>query len=315
MWDVPGGRARLLRWAVDPEVPYRAGTVLAEIRTADDLVVGLTATDGGALLEPLPPPGALVGPLLAVAARRTPQALAAEPPVTVRTHETAGSYLLSADRQVLLECGPGGRSVTSLGTATGEVLSVFTPEPTDLPAAPDGGRLFVDPEGRPALVSWDDGTGVSVLDVRSGKLTTRIGEATGGMRFLVDESSWRLAVEAEGRAAVGRYRRSTVTVWDLHTGGRLHRATDGGWQQRHPQFRPRSAADGFRLEAVSPDGGLAATVHTDGVVVTDVVTGTELFRTAIPPDTQAWVAFDGDGQHLLINTENAGRSRVHVLQV
>jgi hypothetical protein len=198
---------------------------------------------------------------------------------------------------------------------TGEVRNVFTPEPTDRPATHRGGRLFVDPEGRPALLAWDAETGVSVFDVRSGKLTTRIGEAVGGRRFLVDEAGWRVAVESEGRAAVGRYRRSTVTVWDLHTGGRLDRATDGGWEQRHPEFRERSAADGFGPEAVSPDGGLTATVRADAVLLTDVASGVEVFRTALAADARAWVAFDADGQLLLINTESAGRSRVDVLQV
>ena len=313
VWDVPGSRARLLRWTVAPESRYPAGTVLAEIRTADDLIVGLTAADSGALREPLPSPGALVGPVLAVAARRLPEALLAVPPVAVRTHQGADSFLLSAD--VLLECGAGGSSVTSRAVATGDVRNVFTPEPTDLPASRQGGRLFVDPEGRPALLAWDAETGVSVFDVRSGKLTTRIGEAVGGRRFLVDEAGWRVAVESEGRAAVGRYRRSTVTVWDLHTGGRLDRATDGGWEQRHPEFRERSAADGFGPEAVSPDGGLTATVRADAVLLTDVASGVEVFHTALAADARAWVAFDADGQLLLINTESAGRSRVDVLQV
>lgn len=205
--------------------------------------------------------------------------------------------------------------MTSRTAATGEVLSVFTPEPADLPGTAEDGRLFVDPEGRTALLVWGAETGVSVFDVRSGKLTTRIGEAVGGRRVLVDEAGWRVAVESEGRAAVGRYRRSTVTVWDLHTGGRLDRTTDGGWEQRHPEFRPRSAADGFGVEAVGPDGGVAATVRADAVLLTDVATGREVFRTAVPPGAQAWVSFDGDGQLLLINTENAGRSRVDVLQV
>lgn len=313
-WDVPGGRARLLRWTVDPEVPYPAGAVLAEIRTADDLIVGLTATDGGALLESLPPPGALLGRVLAVGSRRTPQALAADPPAVLRTHQTAGSYLLSADRQVLLECAADGSSVTSRAASTGEVLEVFTPEAADLPAGRDGGRLFVDPEGRPALLAWDADTGVSVFDVQAGKLTARINEAVGGQRFLVDESTWRLAVEGEGRAAVGRYRRATVTVFDLHTGSRLDRATDSGWGQRHPEFRSRSAADGFGDEAVSPDGRLTATARPDGVLLHDGA-GTELFRAATPPDAQARVAFDGAGRSLLINVESAGRSRVDVLQV
>jgi molecular chaperone DnaK len=302
VWDVPGGAARLLRWTVRPGEAYPRGAVLAEIRTADDLVLGLTAPAAGGLLGPLPAPGAVVGPVLAVAARRPPAA--AGPPPLLRTHEVAGSHLLSADRHVLLECAGDGRSVRSWAAAGGQLLGTFAPEQAET----SGGRLFVHPEGGPALVAWDPDAGIAVWDVQSGKLGTRIRDAAGARRVLVDEVAWQVAVEAPAR-----YRRTAVTVWDLDTGALVERVSDGGWAQRHPRFRARSAADGFTGAAVSPDGGLRAVATAETVLLFDVPSGHEVFRA--PAAGEARVAFEGDGALLLVATERDGRSRVDVHQV
>jgi molecular chaperone DnaK len=237
--------------------------------------------------------------------------LVQDPPPRVRSAETAGSYLLSADRQVLLEAAPTGTSVRSTMAATGVLLGVFVPE---IPPSPNRlGRVFVDPDGRPALLSWDPEAGVSGWDIASGKLTVRIADAVGGRRVLVDEAGWRLAVAGEGRAAAGRYRRSAITVWDLRTGGQLDKATDGSWEQRHPQFRPHSAADSLRTVAES--GGLRAMTGADGLLLLDAASGTELFRAAPPDGTQGRVAFDGEGRHLLLVWEREGWSRVDVYEI
>jgi molecular chaperone DnaK len=318
VWDLPPGPVRLLRWALDEGMPYPAGSVLAQIRTPDDRVLGLTAPRAGILVGHRPAAGEQLGAVLAVAARRPAQALALDPPPLRHSLETAGSFLLSADRHVLLECDAAGTSVRSTVAGTGELLGVFAPEPPwSGPAAKGGGRVFVDPEGRPALVCWDDEGGVAVWDIQSGKLTVRMPDAIGGRRVLVDESAWRLAVESEGRAAVGRYRRSTVTVWDLHTGGRVEKATDGAWEARHPHFGRRSAADGLTAEAVSPDGQLHAAVRPDGVLLTDAETGLELLRVTTPGTVAAAarVAFDGDGRRLLTAWERDGWSQIDVHEI
>ncbi len=316
VWELPAEPVRLLRWTVDEGVGYPAGAVLAEVHTVDDLVLSLTAPHPGSLVGHRPPAGTMLGPVLALAARRPREALAENPPPLLRSTRTTGSYLLSADRHVLLECDPTGTSVRSTVAAGGELLGIFTPE-QHAPGggAHRGGRVFVDPEGRPALVTWDAEAGVWVWDIASGKLTVRIPEAVGGRRMLVDESGWRLAVQSEGRATVGRYRRSTVTVWDLHTGGRVEKATDGSWEQRNPQFRPRSDADGLTTSAVSTDGELAATVDADGLLLRDTATATELFRAPAPDGARGRVAFAGDGRHLLIGWEREGWGRIDVHEI
>ncbi|HET9519082.1 MAG TPA: Hsp70 family protein [Actinoplanes sp.] len=308
LWDLPPGPVWLLRWTVGEGEPYPAGAVLAEVRTADDLILGLTAPRAGSMVGVRPAPGTLLPPTLVVSARRPVQALAADPPPLLRTAETAGSYLLSADRHVLLECDPTGGSVRSTVAATGALLGVFEP---DQPAR-HRGRIFVDPDGQPALITWDPQDGVSVWDVATGKPTVRIRDAVGDGRVLVDETGWRLALESEGRAAVGRYRRSTVTVWDLRTGALVEKATDGAWEQRHPQFQPRSGADG--LTAVAAADELLATIEPGGLRLT-ATDGTELFRSAAPEGAHGRVAFDGDGRHLLVVWEREGWSRIDVHQI
>jgi molecular chaperone DnaK len=315
VWDLPAEPVRLLRWTVPDDTPYPAGAVLAEVRTADDLVLALTAAHPGSVVGHRPTPGTPLGPVLAVAARRPTQALAQDPPPLRRSTTTAGSYLLSADRLVLLECHPTGTSVRSTVAATGELLGIFAPDPAATAGGTSGSRVFVDPEGRPVLVSWDAEAGVSVWDVQSGKLTVRIREAVGGQLVGVDETGWRLAVEGAGRAAVGRYRRSTVTVWDLHTGSRLEKATDGSWQQRNPQYRARSAADGLTDEAIAPDGRLHVAVRPDAVVLQDVASGSQLWHGPAPTGARGRVAFDGDGRLLLTVWEHAQGSRLDVHEI
>lgn len=313
-WDVPGGEAHLLHWSVQIEQPYPAGAVLAEIRTADDVLVRLTAPQAGCLPGPLPPAGTPIGPVLAVSTRRPAAALGADPPRLLHRRETAGSYLLSADRHVLLECDPTGSSVRSSAAATGELLGVLrTAGGTDdsAPAAGSGGRLFVDPAGRPVLVTWEPRSGVCLTDVQSGEPVRQLADAVGARRVLLDETAWRLAV-ISGTSSTA----DEVTVFDLHTGERLTREShDEDWTQRHPGFRRRSHTDGLTGEAVSTDGRLHAVAHPAGVLLRDSVEDVELCRLAAPPRADALVAFDGDDMCLLINWESPEGSRFDVLRV
>jgi molecular chaperone DnaK len=308
VWDLPP--ARVLRWTAGPEVPYPAGAVLAQVRTDDGVILDLTATHAGELLPGGPPPGTALEAVFAMGVRRPLDVLTQDPPRWARSATAAGSHLLSADRLILLECDVTGTAVRSTVAATGELLGVFAPERGELPG---GGRVFVDPDGNPALIALDADAGVSVWDIASGKLTARIGDAAGGQRVLVDESGWRIAVQSVGRAAVGRYRRSTVTVWDLHTGAQTDRTTDGTWEQRNPQFQARSAADGLR--ATASDAELTASITDDGLLLHDVRTGLLLFRAAPPTGSVGRVAFDGDGRHLLAVWEHDAGSRVDVYEI
>jgi molecular chaperone DnaK len=312
LWDLPGGRARLLNWEVRPGERYPAGAVLARIRTEEQLVVGLPAPRAGSLSGPLLQPGSLVGPVLAVCARREPATLAAEPPAVLRTVETTGTYLLGADEKTLYECSARGDAVRILSADTGELLGGFTPERTGGSA---GGRLFVDPQGRVTLIGWDDEMGVRVWDVARGALTAQIGEALDVHRMLVDETGWRVAVESAGRQSVGRYRRAAVTVFDLYTGSVEDKIADPVWEQRNPAFQLRSTADAFVAQAVTADGQLRAEVQPSGVVLSDPAEHLELHRMVPPAPAAAGVAFVPDGDLLLVNWEFETGSRVDVIGI
>ncbi|MEU4159429.1 Hsp70 family protein [Actinoplanes sp. NPDC026670] len=310
VWDVPGGRARLLNWEVRPGERYPAGAVLAQVRTDDQLVARLAAPRAGRLNGPLPQPGALVGPVLAVGARRDPVTLAAESPTVLRSVETAGTYLLGADQITLYECSARADEVRIWSAGTGEALGGFTPEPTGGSA---GGRLFVDPQGRVTLIGWDDEMGLRVWDVASGTLTAQIAEAFDVRRVLVDETGWRVAVEGAGRQSVGRYRRTAITVFDLDTGSVEDKISDPVWEQRNPAFRPRSAADAFVAQAATADGQLRAGVQSAGVVLSDPAEGLELHRMVPPAPAAAGVAFVPGSDLLLVNWEFETGSRVDVI--
>jgi hypothetical protein len=112
-----------------------------------------------------------------------------------------------------------------------------------------------------------------------------------------------------------------VTVWDLHTGTRVDRTTDGTWEQRHPTFRARSSADGLTPSAT--EAGLTAGMDDGGLVLRDAASGSVLFRSP-PPDTarsraagsaHGRVAFDGDGRHLLVVWEHEAGSQVDVHEI
>ncbi len=297
-WAVPDGR--LVRWSVPAGRAVPAGTVLGEVRTADDLVHGLLAPRELALHDPLPGPGTPVGALLAVPASRGPERLRADPPPLVRRWESTEAFLLTPDRGTLV--ASDGRSVRCLPLDGPE--TAFTPDgPT---AAGRGGRVHLDPDGRLVLVTWDD-DGVAVWDVGTGKLAVRLPEAARPTAVYVDEEHWRLAAEAPGRSS-GRYRRPVATLWDLRTGAHLDRITDLAWRRRHPGYADRSHRDAFRPAATA--GPLHAAVTPLGVRLT--LDGVPVHDEPAPG---ASVAFDATGTRLLIRAAHEGRSRVDVRHV
>ncbi|MDP9797506.1 hypothetical protein J2S43_006018 [Catenuloplanes nepalensis] len=319
-WDIPGGDAKLLRWNVGEGEAFREGTVVAEVRTGDERVYQLTATHAGALLSHTVPPGGQVGSTLVTAATRDAAALAADPPTQRLQLRTSGSWLLTPDRQVLVECDTTGRHIRSFVIATGELIGEFRP---DFGAGTaQGARIFFDPEGRLSLIAWDTEGTFSVWDVETGKLSTRFRDSVGPVRVLVDEPTWRLAAEADGKVQVGRYRRGVTTLWDLRTGERLERTGDETWEQRNPGFRMRSPTDAFNTESISPDGRLRALVTSDldgsGVLsLQDIESSLEVFRVHAPaaPEAEGFVprlltSFTADGKLLLANWDYADRSLV-----
>ncbi|WP_213456021.1 Hsp70 family protein [Rhizomonospora bruguierae] len=308
-WSIPGGGGRLLRWLVEENHPHEAGTPLALVRTGDDRVVEVTAAEPGRVLAHRIPAGGLVGPTLAVAAARDPAALLADPPPQVSEVGTDGEWLLTPQRRVLLECVDGGRVVTARAVPDGAPLGEVRPA---LVGPPLGGRLFVDPEGRPALLAWEPTGALHLYDLGSARLTNTFGEPEPPGTVLVNEQLWRVAVASVGRG-VGRYRRGTVTIWDLASGAPVDRLSDESWMHRHPGYAQRSTRDAFTATAVAPDG-LRATTRpaAGGVAVTLTERDTEVFRTEQADATGASVAFTEDGRHLLARWTAPGHSRVTV---
>jgi molecular chaperone DnaK len=317
-WDVPGGRAELARWLVAEGQPYHAGAVVAQLRVPDERVFDLVAPQAGTLLAHRAAAGQRVGPVLVASAAKTPKALAEHPPPHLHRLEVAGSWLLTPDRQRLVECDGAGRGVRYRDVGDAAVTGEFVPEPAS--AAPVGGRVFVGPDGRLCLVAWDTEGWFSVWDVDTGKLVTRFRDPGGAADVRVNEAEWRLAAEAEGKVAVGRYRRSTITIWDLRTGSRVDKVNDEAWTRRHPDYSSRSRTQGFGTTVASPDGQLRAAMlqASDGswvLLVHDIATEQEVFRARETPGRRALAGFSADGRHLLANWESDGSSVVDVWHV
>ncbi|BCB87166.1 hypothetical protein Psuf_044790 [Phytohabitans suffuscus] len=316
-WDVPGGRGELMRWLVGEGQPYPAGAVVARVRVPDDRVFDLVAPQAGTLLAHRAAVGQRVGPVLVASAAKTPKALAEHPPPLQHRLEVAGSWLLTPDRQRLVECDGAGRFVRYRLVGDPAVTGEFIPEVGT--AAPAGGRVFVGPDGRLCLVAWDSESWFSLWDVDTGKLLTRFREPAGASGVRVNEIEWRLATEAEGKA-VGRYRRSTFTIWDLRTGDRVDKVSDDAWTRRNPDYSSRSRGQGFGTTVASPDGQLRAAMleASDGswvLLVHDIATEQEVFRARETPDRRALAGFSADGRHLLANWESESRSTVDVWHV
>jgi hypothetical protein len=316
-WDIPGGRGELMRWLVAQGQPYPAGAVVAQVRVLDDRVFDLVAPRGGTLLAHHATAGQQVGAVLVASAAKTPKALAEHPPPLEHRLEVAGSWLLTPDRQRLVECDGAGRYVRYRAIGDATVTGEFVPEPAG--AAPVGGRVFVGPDGRLCLIAWDAESWFSVWDVDTGKLMTRFRDPGGASDVRVNEAEWRLATATEGKA-VGRYRRATFTIWDLRTGSRVGKVSDDTWTRRHPDYSSRSLTQGFGPTVASPDGQLRAALleASDGswvLLVHDIATEQEVFRARETPGRRALAGFSADGRHLLANWESEGRSQVDVWHV
>ncbi|WFE27014.1 hypothetical protein O7623_27775 [Solwaraspora sp. WMMD791] len=316
-WEIPGGRARLARWCVPPGEPYQAGAVLAHIRTPDERIFELTAAQQGRQLGQQVSVGDLVGPVLVVAAAKDATALQGQPPPRRRHLESTGSWLLTPDGEHLVECDRAARLIRLRAIADDTVRAEFRPDHG--PGGDPQGRVFIDPEGRLAVVTWDTDGFLSVWDIETGKLTVRFRDPGEPHRVLVDETGWRAAAEGRTRA-VGRYRRTVVTLWDLRTGNRIDRITDDAWQQHLPEFAEQSQLGGFRASVVSADGQLRASVADglDGItamLLQDTVTGQELFRVLGGTGQRLRVGFSADSRHLLANWESNERSLIDVWDV
>jgi hypothetical protein len=313
-WPIPGGMARLERWAKPAGSAYHRGEVIARIRTLDDQVFDLTAPADGTLLDQARSPGDLVGPMLIAAAKRRTSALAGDAPGRLARLCAAGEWLLTPDRQYLVECATTTPHVKLWSIPDGKLVNEFAPRVSDGAQ----GRVFINPYGRLALVAWDAGGTFSVWDVGNGRLLATFRDSHAPQAVLVNETQWRLTAESED-GSVGRYRRSTATIWNLADGTRLERVTD----DRHRRligYQPRSIIDGFGDKAVSPDGTLyAVPVRTPSgataMALQESTSDSEIFREEYAPHTRLRMAFSADGRFLLANSEWGQQSQVDVWEL
>jgi molecular chaperone DnaK len=310
-WDIPGGRARLVRWLVKEGEPFGAQAVLAQVRTAEDRVFDLTAgRTAGVLLEQRVHVGGVVATgALAATARTATDADRFQ--LTKRHHlQVAGRWLLTPDRQRLVEWPATAEYVKVRSVANGGLVNELRP-------VQDGarqGRVMLAPGQHLALVTWDVEGNFAVWDVASGQLTAKF---SGGHRphlVLVNEARWRLVTTADSATSTGRYRRDVATVWDLATGARIDKFVGDDLHRRFSGYAEHSAADAFAIETNSPDGRLRAAAHEHTVSVRDVEHDHEVFR-ADHPGGRAHTAFTHDGRHLLTRWETDEAAWIDVFEV
>jgi molecular chaperone DnaK len=291
--------------------------VLAQVRTADERVFDLTAPDDGMLLAGSARVGELVGPTLTAEIRRPASLLAGDPPDKRQMLSTTGEWLLTPNRELLVDCAASARQVRLWSIPDGVLIGEFEP---DLGGAqPHRGRVFVNPGGQLSLVAWNPSGAFSVFDVRSGRRTASFRDSNAPLNVMVNEDQWRLTAEAEDGGSAGRYRRQVATVWDLGTGQRLEKLTDHVAEQLNG-YRDRSVVDSFGEQAVSPDGRFRAVPVSSGRGATGValrVAGTdqEVFRAEHPPSPRVRVAFSASGSLLLANWEAGQHSQVDVWEL
>ncbi|GAA1756908.1 Hsp70 family protein [Luedemannella helvata] len=312
-WEIPGGRARLLRWLVEEGEPYSAGACLAQIGTLDDRVFDLTAVHEGTLLDRRVRPGDTVEMTLVAAASKSSVALVDDPPAKMYELWAAGTWLVSPDGRTLVECAETTGEIRFHQIADGAVTAQFRPE-VDA-GRPHHGRAYVSPDGRLTLAAWDNDGRFSIWDVESGRSLSRFQDGGGPHKVLVNEALWRLTAEGQGKVSAGRYQRTVTTMWDLRTGARVEKLTDPDWQRRHPGFQERSVRDGFGVKVDSPDGRLRAIGDSGTVTLREATTDRELFRAVEAQVRAVRTAFSADGRYLIASWDFGERSRVDVWEI
>ncbi len=297
VWSVPE-RARLVRWLVGEGESYTHGARLAQVRTPDDRVFDLTALRDGVLLEHRVHPGGFVGSGTVAAMSRSALVFTGDRPTKHLALKVSGDWMLTPDRKHLVECADSGAYVRMRAFHSGAVVQEVSPG-----SAPSHGRVFIDTQGRLALVSWTEGGLFGVWEVPSGRLVAQFQAAARPLSVKVHEGDWRLVSEVDKKVSVGRYRRDVATMWDLSTGSVVDEIIGDDLAHRFPGFVERSARHGFATEACSPDGRLrAGSSRVDGhaaVWLHQADTDEELFRADVATASPVRSAFSADGHYLL----------------
>ncbi|BCJ73513.1 hypothetical protein CS0771_30570 [Catellatospora sp. IY07-71] len=313
-WDLPDGRARLVRWLVEPGGQYTAGATLAQVRTADDRVYDLTAQRDGILMERRAEPGAYLTSDTIAAMSRSAKLLGGDRAARRHRMQVAGDWLLTPDHELLVECERTGAYVRTRAIDNGAVVNEIRPRRRDEDCQ---GQVFVAPGGRLALVSWTPDGHFSVWDVASGELTSSFKAAANNrpVKVLVHEGQWRLIAEADRKVHVGRYVRDVATLWDLSSGTVVEEMVGEDLFRRYAGFTDRSPHDGFAPQCDSPDGRLRAGVAGSAVWLHEAGTDEEVFRTDIGEASSVRTAFSADGHHLLARWQTPDTTCVDIWQV
>ncbi|GAA1414069.1 Hsp70 family protein [Catellatospora coxensis] len=313
-WDLPDGRARLVRWLVGPGQQYGPGAALAQVRTADDRVYDLTAQREGILLEHRTAAGDFLTSDTVAAVARSAKLISGDRAAKRHQMRVAGDWLLTPDHELLVECERSGAYVRMRSIATGAVVNEVRPKQR----VGDGtGKVFVGPGGRLALVAWNPDGQFTVWDVASGHLTSSFKAASNNrpVKVLVHEGQWRLIAEADRKVHVGRYVRDVATMWDLGTGTVVEEMVGEDLHRRYDGYAEHSPHDGFAPQCDSPDGRLRAGAAGNAVWLHESGTDEEVFRTDIAAARSVRTAFSADGHHLLARWSTADTTCVDVWQV
>jgi methyl-accepting chemotaxis protein len=227
---------------------------------------------------------------------RTMSAATGHPTTRYRLRGAPG-WFLTPDLAHLVECAPDG--VAYYAVPSGEPVGELRPRHE---TAPGGAGVYVNPDGRLVLVSWDPAGAFRLWDVGTGAAVASFQNDGAPLWVAVDEENWRLVAPTGRMAQVGRYRREVATIWDLRTGTAVEDiAVDD--VARSDDYHTRSVADSFATEAVTADRQLYA-AGGRALVLYDGRTGRERFRMDEPDATGVRAAFDAEGTLLLAHWES-----------
>lgn len=313
-WDLPDGRARMVRWLVEQGQQYGPGAALAQVRTADDRVYDLTAQREGILVEQRVAPGAYLTSDAVAAMSRSAKLISGDRAAKRHQMRVAGDWLLTPDHELLVECERSGAYVRMRSIATGAVVNEVRPKHR---VDDSHGKVFVGPGDRLSLVSWNRAGHFTVWDVATGQLTSSFHAASNNkpVKVLVHEGEWRLIAEADRKVHVGRYVRDVATMWDLSSGNVIEEMVGEDLHRRYAGYTDHSPHDGFAPQCDSPDGRLRAGAAGTAVWLHEAGTDEEVFRTDIGSARSVRTAFSADGHHLMARWCADDDSCVDVWQV
>ncbi|KPM53520.1 hypothetical protein CcI49_29630 [Frankia sp. CcI49] len=265
-WDIPGGRATMVRWLVEPGARFDAGAVLARVRLSDGALFDLASESPGSLVETHAEPGASVRDVdwLATTLPSAPTPVGTALPADLRGFERTSR----PSRHV---------EVTSRLTLSGHERDV-----TCAAFSPDGQLLATTSKDGARL--WDAGTGRA-----AGQLNGRRISGLHGCAFSPD-----------GRLLATTSYDKTARIWELAT--EKQTLTLNG--HKGPVYGCAFSPDGRLLATVSTDRTVRLWgVSTGTCIATLAGHRGSVYSCAFSPDGRLLVSAGAD-QTLLWDVTN-----------